>query len=174
MFNFFANFLLCDFFKRNLEFVKFLFFFSSAIIIIIFARFLNSRICPPAKFAKIKTSRIWPDPHYTRFTKQPQVVGTRAGGHMSGNYRFYQVIYHVHPIRLILSQHLRRWASIEPTLFQRHIWKYHSNAANGGGNINHQYSFSGGTVFRRRNSTSICVRLFRRRNPTSVCVRFWL
>ena len=32
----------------------------------------------------------------------------------------------------MLYQHLRRWASIEPTLFQRHIWKYHSNAANGG------------------------------------------
>ena len=42
----------------------FLFIFCSAIRIIIFAWFLNSRICPPREFAKIKTSRILPDLQY--------------------------------------------------------------------------------------------------------------
>ena len=40
-------------------------FFSSAIIIIIFARFLISRVFPPRIFAKIRASQILPDLQYT-------------------------------------------------------------------------------------------------------------
>ena len=44
----FGEFLILDF-SRSLEYREFSFFFSSAIIIIIFARSLNSLICPPCE-----------------------------------------------------------------------------------------------------------------------------
>ena len=62
---------------------EFLFFFGSAIIIIIVARFLNVLF---AKFAKIKTSRILPDPEYCRivfYTFHPLILDAEAN---SSNY----------------------------------------------------------------------------------------
>ena len=49
-------------FSKTLELANF--FFSSVIIIIISARFLNLRICSPREFSEIKTSRILPDLRY--------------------------------------------------------------------------------------------------------------
>ena len=79
------------------------FFFNSAIIIIIFARFLNSRIVFLAKFAKIKTSQILPDLQYSAlvFTHYKVSYYCRTECETSGKYvpstLFVRPHCHQHP-----------------------------------------------------------------------------